>query len=70
MIMITLYSFIYLYMVIFDLLPIKQNKYNKLYIFNLITIFISFLLVILVALEIKVPSPSDFIEGLVRFFIP
>lgn len=70
MLMITLFSFIYLYIVIFDLIPIKQNKYYKLYAFNLITIFISFILVILVGLEIKVPSPSDFIESIVRFFIP
>lgn len=69
MIMITIYSFIYLYIVIFDLMPIKKNKYNKLYTFNLITISISFIIVILVGLDIKVPSPSDFIENMFSIFI-
>jgi hypothetical protein len=69
MAMISIYTFIYLFFVIFDLMPIKQNKYNKLFVFNLIILTMAFLLVVLVGLEYKLPSPSDLIENIVRSII-
>ena len=69
MIMISIYSFVYLYIIIFDLIPIKENNYNRLFKFNLIVICISFLIVILVGFDVKVASPSDFIEHIVKLFI-
>lgn len=69
MLMISIYLFIYLYIILFDLVPIKKNNYNKLFTFNLIIIFISFLIVILVGLDLKVPNPSNLIEDMVGFFI-
>lgn len=69
MVMISIYIFIYFFIVFFDLIPIIKNNYNKLFIFNLIILAASFLLVILVGLEIKVPSPSDFIENVVKTII-
>lgn len=69
MIMISIYSFIYLYIIIFDLIPIKENNYNRLFTFNLIIISISFLIVILVGLNFKVANPSDLIEHIVKLFI-
>ncbi len=69
MIMISIYSFVYLYIIFFDLIPIKENNYNRLFKFNLIVICISFLIVILVGFDVKVASPSDFIEHIVKLFI-
>lgn len=69
MIMIFMYSIIYLYIIFFDLLPIKENNYNWLFKFNLIVICLSFLIVVLVGLNVKLASPSDFIEYIVKLFI-
>ena len=69
MIMIAIYSLIYLYIIFFDLLPIRENNYDILFKFNLIVICISFLIVILVGFDVKVASPSDFIEHIVKLFI-
>lgn len=68
MLMISIYSFIYLYIIVFDLIPIKENNYDILFRFNLMVISISFLIVVLVGLNVKVVNPSDFIEYIVRFF--
>lgn len=69
MIMIFIYLLIYLYIIIFDLMPIKKNNYTKLFIFNLITICISFLIVILIGLDLKVPNPSNLIQNIVKIFV-
>lgn len=69
MAMITIYLFIYLFFIYFDLIPVIQNKYNKVFVFNLIVTIISFTIIILVGLNIKVPNPNDFIETIVRIFI-
>lgn len=69
MIMIAIYSLIYLYIIFFELLPIKENNYDILFKFNLIVICISFFIVILVGLGFKVASPSNFIEHIVKLFI-
>lgn len=68
MLMISIYFFIYLYIILFDLIPIKKNNYNGLFAFNLIAICISFLIVVLVGLELTVPNPSNFIECIVNLF--
>lgn len=69
MVMIAIYLFLYLYVIWFDMVPIKRNNYNKLFIFNLLTMFIAFIIVILVGFDLKVPNPSDFIENIVNLFI-
>lgn len=66
MVMISIYTLIYIYFILFDLLPIIQNKYNKLFAFNLIIIFLGFLIVVLVGLDIKVPNPNNLIENIVK----
>jgi len=70
MLMIFIYSIIFLLIILFDLIPIKKNNYNNEFTFNIIVLTISYLLIILVGLEIKIPSPSDIIENTVNFFIP
>lgn len=50
-------------------MPIKKNNYTKLFIFNLITICISFLIVILIGLDLKVPNPSNLIQNIVKIFV-
>lgn len=69
MVMIFIHLLLSLYIILFDLIPIKKNKYNKLFGFNLIIICISFLIVILVGLDLKVPNPSNLIEKIVHIFI-
>ncbi|MGB4312966.1 MAG: hypothetical protein ACOX0L_09225 [Natronincolaceae bacterium] len=66
--MIVIYLFLYLYIVFYDLVPIKRNNYNKLFTFNLVTMLIAFVLVILAGFDLNVPNPSDFIEKIVKFF--
>lgn len=66
---ISIYILLYLYIIIFDLMPIKRNKYKKIFWFNSITICISFLIVVLVGLNIKVISPSDLIQNIVSIFV-
>lgn len=69
MVMIFIYLLVSLYIILFDLMPIKKNNFNKLFGFNLIIICISFLVVILVGLDFKVPNPSDLIENIVKVFV-
>ena len=69
MLRIIIYLFLYLYIIFYDLVPIKRNNYNKLFAFNLTVMCIAFVLVILVGFNVKVPNPSDFIEDIVNFFI-
>lgn len=68
MTMIAIYLFIYLYIILFDLIPIKKNNYKILFAFNLISICISFLIVVLVGLDLTVPNPSNLIENIVNSF--
>lgn len=68
MIMISIYLLIYLYIILFDLMPIKKNNRTKLFMFNLIIICISFLIVILIGLDLKVPNPSILIQSIVKIF--
>lgn len=66
---ISIYIFLYLYIIIFDLMPIKKNKYKTLFWFNSITIGISFFIVVLVGLNVKIISPSDIIKNIVNIFV-
>jgi len=66
---IIIYLLLYLCIIFYDLIPIKRNNYNKLFAFNLITICIAFIIVILVGFNLNVPSPADFIEDIVNLFI-
>ena len=69
MIMIIIYLPLYFYIIYFDLLPIKKNNHKNLFLFNLITICISFLIIVLVGLDFKVPSPANLIENIVNILI-
>lgn len=69
MAMIVIYLLLYLYIIFYDLVPVKRNNYNKLFVFNLITMLVAFVLVILVGFDVMVPNPSDFIERIVKFII-
>ena len=69
MVIIPIYLFFYLFIIIFDLMPIKKNNYKGLFWFNLITKCFSILIVVLVGLNIKVISPSDLIQNVVEIFI-
>lgn len=69
MTMIVIYLLLYLYIIFYDLVPVKRNNYNKLFTFNLITIIVAFVLAVLVGFDLRVPNPSDFIEKIVKFFI-
>lgn len=66
---ISIYLFVCLYIIIFDLMPIKKNKYKTLFWFNSITIGISFFIVLLLGLKVKVISPSDLIQNIVDIFV-
>lgn len=68
-IIIPIYLFIYLYVIVFDLYPIKKNQHNIIYYVNLVTIAISFLIVVLVGLNLNVPSPSNLIQYIVELFV-
>lgn len=67
--MILICLILYSYIIFFDLVPIKQNNYNNLFRFNLTLMCFSFLIVILVALDLKVPNPSNLIEYIVNIFV-
>ena len=69
MAMIVIYLLLYLYIIFYDLVPVKRNNYNKLFIFNSVTMFIAFVLVVLAGFDLNVPNPTDFIEKIVKFFI-
>ncbi|MFW5648756.1 MAG: hypothetical protein ACOCG5_06670 [Candidatus Alkaliphilus sp. MAG34] len=69
MAMIVIYLLLYLYIIYYDLVPVKRNKYNGVFVFNLITMSIAFVLVVLVGFDVMVPNPSDFIERIVKFII-
>lgn len=66
---IVIYLFLYLSIIFYDMIPIKKNNHTKLFVFNLITMCIAFLIVVLVGLNLKVPNPSNIIEDMVNFFI-
>ena len=69
MAMIVIFLFVFLFFIYFDLIPIIQNKYTGVFVFNVIVTTMAFAIVVLVAFNIKVPNPSDFIEKIVRIFI-
>lgn len=66
---IIIYSLLYIYIIFYDLVPIRRNNCNKLFVFNLVTMLIAFVLVVLVGFDLNVPNPSDFIENIVNLFI-
>ncbi|HZK38362.1 MAG TPA: hypothetical protein VFC98_05665 [Clostridia bacterium] len=66
---IIIYLLLYLFIIFYDLVPIKKNGYNKLFAFNLITMCVAFIIVVLVGFNLKVPSPANFIEDIVNLFI-
>lgn len=69
MVMILIYLLLSVYIILFDLMPIKKNNYNILFGFNLLIICLSFLIIVLIGLEFKVPNPSDLIQSIVHIFI-
>lgn len=69
MVIIPIYLSFYLFIILFDLMPMKKNNYKGLFWFNLITICISLFIVILVGLNVKVISPSELIQNVVNIFV-
>lgn len=69
MIIISIYLCLYIFILIFDLIPIIKNNYKKLFWFNIITLSISFLIIILVGLQVKVINPTKVIENIIKKFI-
>lgn len=70
MVIIPIYLFLYLYIIFFDLLPIKENNHNILFGFNLFIVSVAFFIVVLVGLKLKIPNPSNLIENIVNVFAP
>lgn len=57
---------IYTFVVLVELVPmIKQKKAKESWLFSILTC-ISFTILILYSLRIEIPSPADFIEGIVE----
>lgn len=65
MILIFIYSLIYIYFVIADLIPLYQNKRLKLAWTYSSILLISYTLLILIVLEVKIPSPAVPIKNVI-----
>ncbi|NLO99309.1 MAG: hypothetical protein GX386_03330 [Clostridiaceae bacterium] len=53
--------------VIIDLIPMYQNKEWISFFLSVSLLIISLILVVLIDLKVKIPSPSDYIEKIVTF---
>lgn len=58
MILLIFYTFIYILFVIIDLIPLYENKQWKLFCTYTSLLLISYTLLILIVLDIKIPSPA------------
>ena len=63
MTMIIIYTIIYIYFIISDLCPLYKEKKN--FMFNLITLTFSYLLLIFIAMGFKIPSPAEPIKNII-----
>lgn len=53
--------------VIIDLIPMYQNKEWISFFLSVSLLIISLILVVLIDLKVKIPSPSEYIEKIVTF---
>ncbi len=53
--------------VIIDLIPMYQNKEWISFFLSVSLLVIALILVVLIDLKVKIPSPSDYIEKIVTF---
>ncbi len=58
MIVIIIYSLVYIFFVITDLIPLFQEKLRKLFWTYLVLFILSYTLVFMVSFDIKIPSPA------------
>lgn len=65
MIMIILYSSLYILFIFIDLIPAYKNKQNKLFWIYSILLAFSYVILILISLDVKIPSPSPLIKKVV-----
>ncbi|MBL4932492.1 hypothetical protein [Clostridium paridis] len=69
--MIVIVIFSYIAIVFFDLIDLYKNNLKKDFFIALILCFISFVVAILLSLDVKIPSPAkpiaDFIKYLFRW---
>lgn len=58
MILIFIYSFIYIFFIIIDLIPLYQNKRWKSFWAYSSLLLISYTILLLIVLDVKIPSPA------------
>lgn len=62
MIMIIFYSFLYVLFIFVDLVPIYRDKKWKLFwVYSIITV-VSYIMIILISVDVKIPSPAPIIK--------
>lgn len=67
MIMLMLYSPLYILFILIDLLPIYGSKNKKLlWVYSIIWLF-SYIILILISINVKIPSPALAIEKLITW---
>lgn len=67
MIMFMLYSPLYILFILIDLLPIYGSKNKKLlWVYSIIWLF-SYIILILISINVKIPSPALAIEKLITW---
>ena len=65
MVMIALYSLLYVFLIFVDLIPLYKNKESKpIWIYTIIMAF-SYIILVLIGIGIKIPSPAPIIIKLV-----
>jgi hypothetical protein len=65
MIIITLYSMVYIYYIFTDLIPLYRDKKIKLFWFNTSLFLISYIISILIVLNVALPTPAVPIKNIV-----
>ena len=68
--MIALYSLLYIVFLFLDYGPIHRKSKRSVSRFYLSVIIFSYVLIILIALDFTIPSPTALIEKIVGFIIP
>lgn len=67
MTMIIICTAFYIFLIIFELIPIYRNKEWKLFWIYSIILLITYIVSVAYSLDIKLPSPADPIKNLVTF---
>jgi len=67
MALITIVTILYFILIIFDLTPIYLKKQWKLFWIYSIMVAVSYIIQVLLILDVKLPTPADSIERIVVF---